>query len=358
MKNIRIGGTPRLYSSVMTRFRLPYGIGDLDPDVRLNNSREREVQCYVRGCEQMLRTPTRKIRGDVCPDHEIRCHYSAGRPTYSYVEAAKNIIASPQLFAERIVGHPFKYESHRLGLERSEDSLSWNVWRSLQEAGLLHRVVADLTGEVHDAEPFLYLWGICSSNDELEPWQLLIDARNEFESDLPVDRPLTEPDIALHLPGKYLILIEAKFTSPNTCYSRGPRKDSQSLTLDELLEIYQFRDMRLLDIGRSQAATRVHYQLWRNVVFAEWMALHDHPNTKAYHLNLVREGEEESSEAEFASLIRDGGKDRFRRVTWEQIYQQCRNEIGATHLCRYMERKTSGLRKAFKIPSDKEANRT
>ena len=43
------------------------------------------------------------------------------------------------MFAERIVGHPFKYESHRLGAENSEDALSRNVFRSLQEAGcLLH----------------------------------------------------------------------------------------------------------------------------------------------------------------------------------------------------------------------------
>jgi hypothetical protein len=64
--------------------------------------------------------------------------------------------------------------------------------------------------------------------------ELLIAARKRFESDLPVERPYTEPDIMLHLPGRYLVLLEAKFTSPNTTYARGPRKDSQSLTLDEL----------------------------------------------------------------------------------------------------------------------------
>ena len=337
-----------LYSGVMTNYRLPYGVGDLDTEVVFDDGPIRQVQCYVRGCKQMLRTPTRSSRGDVCPDHEIRCHYSSGRATYSYAEAAKNIIASPRLFAERIVGHSFKYESHRLGLERSEDSLSWNVWRSLQEGGLLHKVVELVTGEKSEVEPFLYLWGICCTDDELNPWDLLIQARERFESDLPVVRPLTEPDIALHLPGRYLILIEAKFTSPNTYYARGPRKDSQSLTLDELLAIYQFQGMRFLDVDRSNTSSRVHYQLWRNLVFAEWMAKQDHPKTKAYHLNLVRDGYEEDNAAEFGRLVNARYQDRFRRITWEQIYGCCRSERRLLHLCQYMERKTSGLRKAFR----------
>ena len=63
--------------------------------------------------------------------------------TYSYADMRHNAIASPHLLATRIVGHPFKFESHRLGLERSEDMLSWNVFRSLQEAGCL-RMLAQL----------------------------------------------------------------------------------------------------------------------------------------------------------------------------------------------------------------------
>ena len=99
--------------------------------------------------------------------------------------------------------------------------------------------------------------------------------------------PLTEPDIALWLPGRYLILIEAKFTSPNTHYKRGPRSNSSSLTLDELLEIYQSPELQTLDYVAAQRSNRVHYQLWRNMIFAEWMAKLDHPNTEAFHVNLV-----------------------------------------------------------------------
>ena len=75
------------------------------------------------------------------------------------------------------VGHPFKYESHRLGSENSEDALSWNVFRSLQEGGQLARVAGMITGEFLSYEPFLYLWGICTTDDELKPWSLLMSTR-------------------------------------------------------------------------------------------------------------------------------------------------------------------------------------
>ena len=133
---------------------------------------------------------------------------------------------------------------------------------------------------------------------------MLIAARERFETNLPVDRPLTEPDIALHLPGRYLVLIEAEFTSPNTFYERGDRKDEQSLTMDELLAIYQDPDLRLLDTEKAKCRDRVAYQLWRNTILAEWMAMRDSSATKAYHINLVREGYEEASAREFAELLR------------------------------------------------------
>jgi hypothetical protein len=164
----------------------------------------------------VLAVPTRDTKGEFCPEHGIRCHYSSSRPTFVYEDVRRGSIASADLFATRIVGHPFKYESHRLGAARSEDALSWNVFLSLQEADCLHLIARAITGDECSIEPFLYVWGICLTDNEFDPWPLLVNARRRFEANLPVDRRLTEPDIALHLPGRYLILIEAKFTSPNS----------------------------------------------------------------------------------------------------------------------------------------------
>jgi hypothetical protein len=331
------------------RPELPYGLDDLDPQAHLVNERPRTVRCYVRGCQHELQTPRRGYRGTACPEHGIYCHHSGYGSTYNYRSVRRNIIASPELFARRIVGHPFKFESHRLGLEKSEDTLSWNVFRSFAEAGQLAKIAQAITGTTFGYEPHLYLWGISACDDEFTSWPLLEAARDRFESNLPVQRPLTEPDIALHLPGKYLILIEAKFTSPNTFYKSGPRKDNGSLTLAELLSIYHESQLEILDHGRAARANRVAYQLWRNMVFAEWMAREDHPETKAYHVNLVRSGYEQDTADEFAALVSDNHKDRFSRLTWERIFEMTKGVPDLEHLRRYFEIKTAGLAKAFRI---------
>jgi len=336
-----------MIAGVSRRQRLPFGTEDLDPNVAVVDTSPKRVRCYVRGCQNVLRTPTRKGKGDVCPDHGIRCHHSSAGGTYSYVDVRDNAIASSDLLATRVISHPFKFEGHRLGLERSEDMLSWNVFRSLQEAGCLHKVGQFIAGDTVSVEPFLFLWGICTTDDDLTPWNLLVEARKRFESNLPVERPLTEPDIALYLPGRYLILIEAKFTSPNTFYSRGPRKNSSSLTLDELLNIYHDPALEILDRPRACSAERVYYQLWRNMIFSEHMARLDHPNTKAYHVNLVRKICEKQSAEEFANLVKPEFKDRFQRLTWEQIYDLCIDQKRLATLRRYLETKTAGLAKAF-----------
>ena len=201
----------------------PYGTHNLNPDVQTKAGPFPLVRCYHRDCGRWLRRPTSTYDGDLCPEHHIRCHYSRNAPTYSYADVRRNFIVGADLVADRIVGHPFKYDTGCLGNEKSEDALAWNVFRSLQEAHVLHDVAAWITGVTFPEEPRLYLWGISLDGDLFQPWDLLIAARRRFEQNLPVDRPLTEPDIALHLPGRYLILIEAKFTSPNTFYTSGPR---------------------------------------------------------------------------------------------------------------------------------------
>ena len=86
------------------------------------------------------------------------------------------------------------------------------------------------------------------------------------------------------------------------------------------------------------------------MVFAEWMAKFDHPGTKAFHVNLVREGTEQASAAEFHSIVTDGYQERFRQVTWEAIYAATGGDRRLSLLARYFETKSAGLRKAFRLP--------
>lgn len=321
---------------------LPYGIDDLDPKVNVQAGPPKRIRCFVKECQHFLEAPTKTpLSGEVCPDHGIRCHSS---PTYVYADPSRNVIVDPEMFGHRIVGHPDKADSRQLGNENSEDTLSWNVFRYFQNVGCLSRLVAE-SFRLPDVEeePQLYLWGL-RIDDELKKWDLLTQARDEFDSRPPAARQETEPDIALHVPGKYLLLIEAKFTSSNVCYT-----DEHSRPLQELRDKYSDDSLKILDFDKARNQGRLYYQLWRNMVFAEWMAKQDSDPTEAYVINLVREDHDEESALEFRELLKDDYRDRFRQVTWEEIYRWAachgdRDEL----LCRYMEKKTAKLKKAFK----------
>jgi hypothetical protein len=327
---------------------LPFGRGDLDINLKkhLTSSMNR---CVVKGCDQWLRPPSRnpKYAGDVCPMHGIRVH--SGR-TYSYEDYRQNLIIDADWFDRHIRRHPFKYEANRFGQERSEDAVTWNVFRSFQRGGLLHRIAELCTGMKIAAEPRLYLWGLELRSDGVKPWDLLIKARERFESDLPVARPKTEPDIALFLPGQYLVLIEAKFTSPNGTYDRDTKTKLFDLTIDQFVRIYRDSSLRILDYDEVARRDSVFYQLHRNLTFSDFMALQDHPDTRAYHANLVRAIHEDKSCEAFLTCIKPAYQDRFERITWEQLYAIAGgNGLRLDRLCRYIEQKTEQLRPAFQI---------
>ena len=327
---------------------LPYGSNDLESRATAEPSTGK-LRCVVRGCRHWLHPPSRKPKhsGDVCPDHGIRVH-SGG--TFSYADYRKNLIADADYFERHIRRHPFKYEAHRFGQERSEDALTWNVFRSLQNARLLNRVVELCTGIRVDREPRLFLWGLELKADGVEPWDLLLRARERFESDLPVNRPKTEPDIAIHLPGVYLLLIEAKFCSPNGTYDRDKKTKLFDLTIDQFVQIYRDASLKILDFDAIARKDRVFYQLHRNMLFAEYMAALEGASTQAFHANLVRAIHADDSCEEFLGVIRPDHRHRFERITWEQIYSIA-HDAGAScqDLCRYMAHKTQNLKPAFQI---------
>lgn len=328
----------------MSTLSTPYGINDLCSKLTM---RGQQARCPVLGCEHWLNPPSRNPRhaGDVCPQHGLRAHRSG---TYSLADYRRNLIIDGAFFDSEIRHHPFKYESHRFGLECSEDALTWNVFRSLQRHQQLGRVVELVTGIRPSQEPRLFLWGLELGEKAVTPWELLIQARDRFESDLPVQRPKTEPDIGLWLPGEAVVLIEAKFCSKNPTYRRD-RTKLLDLTLGQLLQIYQWEGMRLLSLEEARKRDEIHYQLWRNLTFASWMAKLDSDATKAYVGNLVREGHETDVCEPVLTLMHSDRRDRFEQITWEQLYQIAKEaELG--RLCRYMEQKTARLKPAFEIP--------
>ena len=125
--------------------------------------------------------------------------------------------------------------------------------------------------------------------------------------------------------------------------------------INELLAIYHDPGLRSSTTAQASRAAQVHYQLWRNMTFSEWMAREDHPQTKAFHVNLVRDGFEETSAAEFHRLVNPESTDRFCRLTWEGLYRLFAGDPALATMCRYLETKTAGLVRAFSLGTGEAA---
>jgi len=322
--------------------RMPYGIFELHPTLITDPGPPLRVRCCVKECDQFLIPPSRTFPGEVCRNHGIRTHRSA---TYSYIRHERNIITARDV-AIRIASHEFKYEC-RFHLEKSEDALTFNTFRSFMEARYLNYLGRYITGLDIAEEPRLFLWGI-EQDEALTPFELLIAARKRFESHLPVQRPMTEPDIMLYLPGHFLVLAEAKFTSPNPVYTPGPRQDAQSLTVDELLAIYDDPLCLMIDMERARRAGSIAYQMFRNCQFASWMAHYATPGTRPYFANLTRRGHENDSFNAFTQLVRPEFIGQVNHIFWEDLWVIAGLAGGRLSLLQeYLLRKSSNLLPAF-----------
>src|SRR6476619_1740236 len=106
-------------------------------------------------------------------------------PTYVLENALDNVIAGRGLIAEAVAGTWHHGGAGRLGNETSEGALTWNVLRSLQEAGRLGVAASAFTAGDVDTEPERGFWGQRIERDRATPWRALHDG----------------PDACLHVPG-------------------------------------------------------------------------------------------------------------------------------------------------------------
>ena len=327
---------------------IPFGVCDLEPDAANRYSpraaeplvRGDTVRCCVAGCTHWLPRRTRKRDNHLaCPSHGISVSTS---PTYVYEDFLRNFIVGVPLL-ERV--KQLKVESWRLGNERSEDALSWNLFVSLAKLGALAPAVRLLTGLDADAEPELYLWGVRITTGDPCRWDRLLAIRDELERGAGFP---TEPDIVLRVPGVALVLIEAKFGSPNgTLKGQEERFGSVAEFLNSYPSIDGGPDP--LDRGwiEAQQADAVLQQLVRNVVFAQWLA---GPGEQVWVVNLVRDADERDIESRIAPHLSQDRPVRFRRATWEALAAlSAVGEERAAPLKKFLENKTLGLKKAFAI---------
>ncbi|MDP2857139.1 MAG: hypothetical protein Q8P50_04080 [Bacillota bacterium] len=321
----------------------PYGVDDLEPGAadgyRTPASLLREgdkVRCCVGGCHRLLPRRARGKPATFCPIHGISVSMS---PTYVYQDWKRNILLRHDLMA---VVKQLKVESWRLGSETSEDALSWNVFVGLAHLGGLSEAFEALTGRKARSAPQLFLWGVeVSPTEEPRFWSRLAEVRAELEPRLPTP---TEPDIMLWVPGQAIVLIEAKFGSPNG--TLGRKKDGNP---HDFLTRYRPPSGRSDPLDRqnilSKPPDEILEQLSRNVLFATWLARGDE---EPFVANLVRASVETDVEERMHQHLSAAAQTRLRRVAWETLGRlPTMQRPEAASLSHYLQNKTLRLQPAF-----------
>jgi hypothetical protein len=261
-------------------------------------------------------------------------------PTYILSDRASNFIVGHELVAKLLDGAYGKAEVHRLGHEHSEDALTWSVFRSLQEAQLLHLLVPLLSDTEAAGEPELFLSGRKVLPNALEEWEQLAEARKHFE---PTHDQQTEPDAVLHVPGWGWVFIEAKFGAKVTAPA-NPDK------MRKWLELYPRKADRVLQSPEVLAKIeREEFpeQLLRNIVFAD--RLRQETGEHAHVVLLARAKEETKVEDRVARCLTADADVTFSRLSWEQVYKALPSDPKLATLRHYLENKSYRLQRAFEL---------
>jgi hypothetical protein len=260
-------------------------------------------------------------------------------PTYVLRQRQDNFIAGHELIQDALNGTWKKAETHRLGHEDSEDALTWNVFRSLQEAGELPLAVELLGGVAPSEEPELYLWGQQIGLTDTTSWDGLARARRQIEPRLGQH---TEPDCCIRVPGEALIFIEATLGS-----STATKRDEQAR--DDWCGRSRQTCPGLFDREAilNTPPRLFPEQLLRNVALAHAMR---QPGEQVAVVALTRKADETRSDAVAQQCLREGTEVDLRRQTWESIYSALPPRPQLDELRSYFERKSFRLQPAFALP--------
>ena len=305
-----------------------YQLAQLKPSLSVTDAR---VSCPVLGCEHDVtrqRVSFRTTPEYYCPEHRIYISPS----TFEYGDLRDNLLwfsSEDERLLTAISG--VKRES-RMTRDNSEDALTWNVFRFLEQSKLLAGWLGHLTNEPV-LNPRIMYWSYCQ--DTGNTWEPLEQARTEFGE---AQHRGSEPDIIVETDHE-LFWIEAKFLSGNETVPSDPRNSKKYLIGGDC-----WFDRVFKSPFRTIAVEKKLYELTRFWLLGTRAA---YLTGKSFYLvNLVREEREKFIKEEFAAHILEQQGRKFRRASWEDIYHFVSGNGARTaaheKLLAYMEGKSAG----------------
>lgn len=289
------------------------------------------VECPVLGCIVRVHRQRVSFRRDEqfrCVEHDIYISPS----TYDHRDYAANLLSSDSedlALLNRLLDQ--KRETERLGRERSEDAVTFNVFRAIERSGRLDSVMSDISGrEVHGCVPAY--WSLNSATGKVET--TLADARDAFHE---VKDRGTEPDLLIES-ADTLFLIEAKLGSKN---ESTPTHVRSLATYRRAADEWYARVF--VSAPEIVAVQEKFYQLMRLWLLGTWMAAQ--VQKRFVLVSLCTATRDAQIERRFSAHLQPADDRNFVRHTWEQIRDFYRLISGADEtetLVSYFNNKTLG----------------
>jgi hypothetical protein len=282
------------------------------------------VECPVKNCNcnvsrmsksgVNLSSDKLKLTNYQCPKHKIYISPS----TWEYSNVGENLLwyeTNDKQLLSKILQNGVKRES-RMERDNSEDALTWNVFRYLEDrTNLLDSFFSFFIGNIQNQSKLIY-WSYCQSVNDVYP--LLNRARLKFGEKI---HQGSEPDIMCETE-ESLIFVEAKLTAGNNTSGYGKDLDRH---LKNPKEYVIGENNWFTKVFRGDYQTVVNnqkYELMRFWILGTWMA--KELNKDFYLINLVPMDKELNIEFEFKPLIIENQTTKFLRLSWEDIYCFCK----------------------------------
>ncbi len=217
---------------------MPFGVAELC-------FRGRDA-CPVRGCAE----------ASPCPTHHITVHSTRGTGGYTYVyeDPLRNLLWTDADDQERLNAILRGKRESRMGHEHSEDAVTWNVIRFFERHSCLSPALRTIF-PCPNSEPKLTVFWTTHQGRLWEPYRRCSDQIPEKAT------ARSESDLIFLWEHKLLVVVEAKFRSPNRS-NKEKREDEPRKSRPYI----EHGSRYLNPEGAEEAVRNGWYELLRNWV--------------------------------------------------------------------------------------------
>lgn len=319
-----------------------FGIQDLKQKIAITQT---TVECPVKDCSREVERQRRSFKREKmfrCEEHKIYISPT----TFEYDDEVDNLLWKNRddLALFEAIMKKGKRES-RIKRDNSEDALSWNIFRYLENTNQLANLLSHI-GQVNYSYAELIYWSY--SQKAKDAWPELNSARGKFGERV---KRGSEPDL-IAVTDKAIFFIEAKLTATNNTLPSNQNNRKKYLTGGNEWHKEVFRSD--FDTVAIQAKK---YELFRFWLLGSWLAKEMDRNF--YLLNIVLSERDKDIEERFIPHITQvKGQRQFKRLSWEGIYRYIADNAPDNRdkqmMMVYFQNKTIGyrggdLQKAFSV---------